>query len=63
MESIGFTEIRERWRENGKMGYWLYQKNVLPKPSRSFAKKTVLRSGHRNNFVILVDPPANHPPV
>ncbi|KAH9484184.1 25S rRNA (adenine(2142)-N(1))-methyltransferase [Psilocybe cubensis] len=60
MESIGFTEVRERWRKNGKMGYWLYQKkHPTPLPSQAsqaFAKKTVLRTGNRNNFVIILDP-------
>ncbi|PPQ86877.1 hypothetical protein CVT25_012596 [Psilocybe cyanescens] len=60
MESIGFIEIRERWRKNGKMGYWLYQKKSPPplssRTSQSFAKKVVLRTGNRNNFVIILDP-------
>ncbi|KAF8969874.1 putative methyltransferase-domain-containing protein [Flammula alnicola] len=58
VESLGFSEIRERWRQNGKMGYWLYRKRILPEvpiAPHSFNKKTVLRTGNRNNFTIILD--------
>jgi len=55
MESIGFSEIRERWRQNGKMGYWLYQKTAVPRAPHLFKKKVVLRQGNRNNFAIIVN--------
>ncbi|KAF8906008.1 putative methyltransferase-domain-containing protein [Gymnopilus junonius] len=56
LEAIGFMEKRARWRENGKMGYWLYQKTAVPKTlAHSFDKKVALRTGHRNNFAILLN--------
>lgn len=56
MEFLGFTEIRERWRKNGKMGYWLYRKaDILPnQPPDEYKKKNILRSGNRNNFAITL---------
>ncbi|PPQ69864.1 hypothetical protein CVT26_014141 [Gymnopilus dilepis] len=55
MGSIGFSEKRARWRKNGKMAYWLYQKTSTSKVSGgSFCQKVVLRSGQRNNFAILL---------
>ncbi|KDR81429.1 hypothetical protein GALMADRAFT_239318 [Galerina marginata CBS 339.88] len=54
MESIGFVEKRQRWRQNGKMGYWLYQKITPSKMTHSFSKKVVLRQGNRNNFAITL---------
>lgn len=57
LESLGFLEIREKWRKNGKMGYWLYQKAPIPSDQSidAFKKKTVLRTGHRNNFAVILD--------
>lgn len=26
MNAVGFEKIRERWKEGGKMAYWLFQK-------------------------------------
>ncbi|KAF9532360.1 nucleolus protein [Crepidotus variabilis] len=54
MASIGFTEIHEKWKPDGKMAYWLYQKTSPHSSAQIFSKKTVLRQGNRNNFVILV---------
>jgi len=57
MESVGFSEVKERWKKDGKMGYWLYRKSI-PQDSQSvcaFGKKTVLRTGQRNNFAIILD--------
>jgi 25S rRNA (adenine2142-N1)-methyltransferase len=55
MDAIGFVEIRERWKKNGKMAYWLYRKAGREKKAiRSFEKKIVLREGNRNNFNILL---------
>jgi len=56
MSAIGFVEIRERWKKNGKMAYWLYRKagkgsQVMIK---DFQKKVVFRQGNRNNFCILL---------
>ncbi|KAL1685373.1 putative methyltransferase-domain-containing protein [Schizophyllum commune] len=57
MEVIGFTQVRSRWREGGKMAYWLYRKQD-GRPATStdfdFQRKVVLRTGHRNNFAILL---------
>ncbi|KAF5358494.1 hypothetical protein D9756_001736 [Leucocoprinus leucothites] len=56
MESLGFTELRRRWKEGGKMAYWLYEKQCGPQSRDfdNFMKKTVLRTGNRNNFTILL---------
>jgi 25S rRNA (adenine2142-N1)-methyltransferase len=57
---LGFALLEERWREGGKMGYWLYHKksSILPcgaETHKLFTKKEVLREGsHRNNFTILL---------
>lgn len=57
MESIGFSETKERWKKDGKMGYWLYRKSTPPdsQSAWTFGKKTVLRTGQRNNFAIILD--------
>ncbi|KAF8894424.1 putative methyltransferase-domain-containing protein [Infundibulicybe gibba] len=55
MSAAGFEQIKERWRQGGKMIYWLYQKRDLSgAPSQSFGKKSVLKQGNRNNFSILL---------
>jgi 25S rRNA (adenine2142-N1)-methyltransferase len=55
MNAIGFIEIHERWKKNGKMAYWLYRKaDIGNKIMKSFQKKTVFREGNRNNFNILL---------
>jgi 25S rRNA (adenine2142-N1)-methyltransferase len=54
MESLGFSQIREKWRPNGKMAYWLYQKSAASGASSSVGKKVVLRQGNRNNFSIII---------
>lgn len=56
MTTIGFTEIERKWRQGGKMAYWLYQK-AAPTRTRvsELSKKVVLRSGaDRNNFAVLL---------
>ncbi|KAF9475069.1 nucleolus protein [Pholiota conissans] len=63
MESIGFAEVKERWKRNGKMGYWLYRKTHQPleyESPRSFTTKVILRTGQRNNFAILLEPATCH---
>lgn len=55
MKVVGFTEVKERWRQGGKMVYWLFRK--LEPDIREldrFRKKTVLLEGNRNNFSILL---------
>ncbi|TFK42781.1 putative methyltransferase-domain-containing protein [Crucibulum laeve] len=56
MEAIGFIQLQEKWRQGGKIVYWLYQKQESQKTSfEGFRKKSVLRTGHRNNFAILLN--------
>ncbi|KIJ60606.1 hypothetical protein HYDPIDRAFT_116904 [Hydnomerulius pinastri MD-312] len=57
MAAIGFAEIEKKWREGGKMAYWLYRRVQPDRPSSShsdFRKKDVCRQGKRNNFAILL---------
>ncbi|TRM59376.1 nucleolus protein [Schizophyllum amplum] len=60
LDVIGFSQVKSRWREGGKMAYWLYRKrdltNVASKTSKDFdlTRKVVLRQGNRNNFAILL---------
>ena len=55
MDAIGFVEIRERWKKNGKMAYWLYRKADHDKKAiGAFERKTVFREGNRNNFNIIL---------
>ncbi|KAG6333828.1 hypothetical protein ID866_5260 [Astraeus odoratus] len=57
MAAIGFSEIEKKWKQGGKMAYWLYRKvdedtcvDLDP-----FRKRSVHRQGKsRNNFVILL---------
>ncbi|KAG5718665.1 UPF0657 nucleolar protein [Termitomyces sp. T112] len=55
LAAIGFTKVKEKWKEGRKMAYWLFQK---AEPSglspEIFGKKSVLRQGNRNNFCILL---------
>ncbi|KAF9001946.1 nucleolus protein [Cyathus striatus] len=57
MSVLGFEQVRQKWRDGGKMVYWLYVKrswkNASSKPYST--TKTVLRSGmRRNNFSIVL---------
>jgi len=55
MEALGFLELESKWRRDGKMAYWLYQKQAPPLVDiENFRKKTVLCKGNRNNFCILL---------
>ncbi|KAL1947575.1 hypothetical protein VTO73DRAFT_13299 [Trametes versicolor] len=59
MTAIGFEQVRTRWREGGKMAYWLFRKTSAPASTTYqdhllYQKKTVFRQGDRNNFVILL---------
>ncbi|KAJ7702387.1 nucleolus protein [Mycena rosella] len=54
MEALGFFQVKERWKDGGKMIYSLYQKRVTPGFTEPFTKKTILRQGDRNNFSILL---------
>jgi len=56
MKTLGFVELKRRWKKGGKMAYWLFQKNreYQPQEFEGFSKKSVLRLGNRNNFSILL---------
>ncbi|KAI0797744.1 putative methyltransferase-domain-containing protein [Abortiporus biennis] len=59
MSFLSFTQVYSRWKAGGKMAYWLFQKSSSTKAPHSqvpvaFEKKTVLRTGNRNNFSILL---------
>lgn len=59
MEMIGFAPLHTRWKEGGKMAYWLFRKtpsapSMTYSSHRLYEKKTVLRQGNRNNFVVLL---------
>jgi len=59
LQVIGLYAVKTRWKEGGKMAYWLLQKR-LPRHAAFgddapiYKKKTELRSGKRNNFAILL---------
>jgi 25S rRNA (adenine2142-N1)-methyltransferase len=58
MNTIGFSQLEERWKPEGKMVYWLYEKQSPPekRASEHFSRKEVLRLGrNRNNFHITLD--------
>ncbi|KAI0721513.1 putative methyltransferase-domain-containing protein [Cerioporus squamosus] len=59
MRSVGFEQVHARWKEGGKMAYWLFRRKPQPASTTFqdhllYEKKTVFREGHRNNFVILL---------
>ena len=57
MNIVGFVKLKEKWREGGKMVYYLYQKqsSSTPEDMTPFSKKQVLKTGSRNNFAILLN--------
>jgi 25S rRNA (adenine2142-N1)-methyltransferase len=54
MKCIGFTQIKERWKQGGRMAYWLYRRDEPALVEGEFERKVVLRPGDRNNFAILL---------
>ncbi|KAJ7197225.1 putative methyltransferase-domain-containing protein [Mycena pura] len=54
MDALGFFQVKERWKPGGKMLYVLYNKRTPFSSPESFTTKTVLRTGDRNNFCILL---------
>lgn len=60
MAEIGFTMVKERWKESGKVGYWLFRSTSGTAPENQdcvseYSKKRVVREGDRkNNFSILL---------
>jgi 25S rRNA (adenine2142-N1)-methyltransferase len=57
LETLGFSELKCRWKKGGKMAYWLYQKQQNPRQEgfSDLSKKVVLRPGNRNNFAVILD--------
>lgn len=55
MRTVGFVEVEKRWRQGGKMAYWLYSKVSPNGPLDVFRRKAVCRRGQRNNFCILLE--------
>ena len=59
MAAVGFDQVYTRWREGGKMAYWLFRKSPAP-PSSTYQdlllyqKKAIFRQGNRNNFAVLL---------
>jgi len=59
MNTVGFSQVQERWKPGGKMAYWLYQRQAPPgsRAGEEFSRKKVLRQGaKRNNFHIVLSP-------
>ncbi|KAI0781194.1 putative methyltransferase-domain-containing protein [Trametes elegans] len=58
MATVGFDQVYSRWKEGGKIAYWLYRKVPAPNSGArdfsSYQKKTVFRQGNRNNFAVLL---------
>ncbi|KAI6151031.1 nucleolus protein [Pisolithus tinctorius] len=57
MTTIGFCEVEKKWKQGGKMAYWLYRKVERDTCSdfSPFRKRSACRQGSsRNNFVILL---------
>ncbi|KAG9318141.1 nucleolus protein, partial [Chiua virens] len=54
MGAVGFVEVARRWREGGKICYWLYKKVHGRGGSEEFRRKRVCREGRRNNFCIVL---------
>ncbi|KAF8431802.1 nucleolus protein [Boletus edulis BED1] len=55
MSTIGFAATEKKWRQGGKMAYWLYRKTRGEGTLEKFEKKSVCRQGARNNFCILLN--------
>ncbi|KAJ8519909.1 hypothetical protein ONZ45_g3242 [Pleurotus djamor] len=54
MSSIGFEELKSRWKAGGKMVYLLYTKGQPnTDDTNDYSRKKVLRTGNRNNFSII----------
>lgn len=57
MKALAFKQVKTRWKEGGKMAYWLFQK-AAPETQVDddpYCRKIVLRTGNdRNNFSILL---------
>ncbi|OSX64938.1 hypothetical protein POSPLADRAFT_1135259 [Postia placenta MAD-698-R-SB12] len=56
LQTVGLSVVKTRWKEGGKMAYWLLSKSQPDDATaiKTYSKKVVLRSGKRNNFAILL---------
>ncbi|ORX38849.1 nucleolus protein [Kockovaella imperatae] len=56
MRCVGFEQVEERWKEGGKVGYWLYTwRDPTESNIERWGRKRVLVEGpKRNNFAILL---------
>lgn len=56
MTALSFVQVKSRWKDGGKMAYWLFQKTTANASTdlMPYQKKVVLRTGNRNNFSILL---------
>lgn len=56
MAALSFVQVKSRWKDGGKMAYWLFQRTTANENTdlMPYQKKVVLRTGNRNNFSILL---------
>jgi 25S rRNA (adenine2142-N1)-methyltransferase len=55
MREIGFEMVKKRWKQGGKVGYWLFSRRDVGMRTGGFErKKLVNEGGKRNNFAILL---------
>jgi 25S rRNA (adenine2142-N1)-methyltransferase len=59
MNTVGFEVVKSRYKQGGKVGYWLFRwresTGMDAKSAKKFAQKTVINEGpKRNNFAILL---------
>ena len=55
MRAIGFELIQERWKDGGKVGYWLWGWRERGLIEERYQRKRVINEGSkRNNFSILL---------
>lgn len=57
MAEVGFELVKERWKNGGKVGYWLWGRRepVIPTVKGRWDRKRVVLDGpKKNNFTILL---------
>ena len=56
MAAVGFELVRERWKKDGRLGYWLWQwRDAKPEYRSHWEKRIMEEDGpNRNNFSILL---------
>lgn len=60
MAVVGFELVKERWKNGGKVGYWLWawREPRMGKVRKRFERKQVLEDGpKKNNFCITLPAP------